>query len=355
MIIKNLSVKSASGVGRLLNYMHNSLDRLKDADGKSFVLRHHLRGENPEVWAKEFAENEQNRLTHRSDSVYAQHVIMSFHAEDSPFITQDVLEDFAQQYVGLAAEDALVIAVPHHDRDHLHVHLCISGIDRYEGKSTRISKQVFADVKTKLQEFQKERYPELTHSLVRHGKKKEINQVRDTEQEFDPRTKKERVIQETQELLQETSSLEEFIDRLTQKGIDTYDRGGTIQGIVVDNKKYRLKRSLGIDLQTWEWKTNKEPNHQYDGKLETKSEPKEIEETSRQRTESSQEQESNNKQDEPRVHEHSPNPESENSKEPLEQTKSDPQVSSRNAELSSIRERKEEPRELGGSRDGGGR
>src|SRR5688572_28504463 len=100
------------------------------------------------------------------------HVIISFHANDREKLSQEILQDIAQKYIDLSADAALVVAVPHFEKDHLHVHLAISGVDCFEGKSLRMSKADFADTKEKLQDYQREKYPELEHSIVEHGRGK---------------------------------------------------------------------------------------------------------------------------------------------------------------------------------------
>jgi hypothetical protein len=177
MILKHLTIKNRGGVAKLLNYLHNSPDRLRDSNGNSFCIRHNLRNEGVDAWIQEYLDNEEGRVTLRSDSVFMNHVIISFHAEDREKLSQVVLESMAQKYIDLAADNALVVAVPHFEKDHLHVHLAISGVDCFEGKSLRMSQADFANTKEKLQDYQREKYPELEHSIVEHGhsKKKDLS------------------------------------------------------------------------------------------------------------------------------------------------------------------------------------
>ena len=194
MILKHLTIKNRGGVAKLLSYLHHSPDRLRDAEGKSFAIRHNLRGDSPDSWIQEYLDNEEGRLTLRSDSVFMNHVIISFHADDREQLSQEILQDIAQKYIDLAAQDALVVAVPHHDRDHLHVHLAISGIDCFEGKSLRMSQADFAQTKEKLQDYQREKYPELEHSIVEHGrsKKKDLSDSKNqrSDELLEPRRKR---------------------------------------------------------------------------------------------------------------------------------------------------------------------
>lgn len=258
MILKHLTVKSKGGIGRLLNYMHNNPDRLKDGEGKSFLIRHNIRGESMEEWINEYLENEDGRVRTRSDSVYLNHIIISFHADDSDHISQEMLEDIAQHYINMAASDALVIAVPHREKDHAHIHLAVSGVDCFSGRSMRMSHETFAEVKDKLQEYQKERYPELEHSLVDHGRKKNRTKLREIESNGMPRTKKEQIIERVEKIMGESISRDDFLIRIEQEGMSTYARNGKLTGIEVDGKKYRFKRTLGIDPESFAWEVKKE-------------------------------------------------------------------------------------------------
>ncbi len=172
MIIKHLTIKSRGGMAKLLNYMTNSQERLRDARGNSFCIRHNLRGERLDEWIQEYLDNEEGRVTLRSDSVFMSHVIIAFGAADREYLSQDMLQDMAKKYIELAADGGLVLAVPHLEKNHLHVHLAISGVDCFEGKSLRMSQADFADTKEKLQDYQREKYPELEHSIVEHGRSK---------------------------------------------------------------------------------------------------------------------------------------------------------------------------------------
>lgn len=349
MIVKHLSVKTKAGMGRLLNYLANAPDRLRDKEGKSFVVRNHLLGSNPEEWEREFLLNEEKRMTERSDSVYAHHVVLSFHADDAPHITQEVLQDFAEQYISFAAEDALVLAVPHHDRDHLHVHLAISGIDRYEGKSTRMSQGEFAELKQKLQDYQCEWYPELSNSLVEHGRSKRVDKSRDQEAEHKPRTKKESLIEQIQELLNISSSREDFLASLEKEGINTYGRSGTLTGIEVDGKKYRFKRTLGLDLDTWDFSRSQDKPAERESKAESQKETADSSSTNhsneRERDVIPSERLPSNEKASPSKEDRT-NQEDNKQKESSTKNSPNTQLSQRTSELRSIRQNRDSGRSL---------
>src|SRR5689334_22973810 len=136
MIVKSKSRKRKTW-GQLLNYMEHGTDE------RSVVVTHNVRGATTDEWEREFLEAEANRTVKRTDSVTLYHEIISFHDDDYNAVTSETLEDIALQYINLRAELGLVVAMSHHDRDHVHLHFCISGIEHSTGKSMRMSKTQF--------------------------------------------------------------------------------------------------------------------------------------------------------------------------------------------------------------------
>ncbi len=57
------------------------------------------------------------------------------------------------------------------DKQHYHIHICASGIEYKTGKSLRLTKPELQKLKKDIQQFQMGRFPELSNSVVQHGKK----------------------------------------------------------------------------------------------------------------------------------------------------------------------------------------
>lgn len=171
MIIKIKSHKRISSFQKVLNYMIHDKDRLFDERGKSFAITHNLKGDTIKEWVEQYIKNEECRKNKRVDSVLCTHEIVSFHRDDAKNISLEKLEDMARQYIQKRGKNALSVAVPHFDKQHYHIHLCVSGVEYLTGKGMRLSKVQLHGLKKELQEYQVRKYPELSRSVVNYEKK----------------------------------------------------------------------------------------------------------------------------------------------------------------------------------------
>lgn len=141
----------------------------------------------------------------------------------------------------------------HSDKEHYHVHICASGIEYGTGKAMRMTKPEFAELKTNIQDFQRKRFPELSKSIVQHGRtlKKELA-LSDTDYQIRQRTgrasHREQIISILNNCYKKTRSRDEFFRMLSENGLQTYMRGGKTTGIILKNRKFRLKR-LGLSQE----------------------------------------------------------------------------------------------------------
>jgi hypothetical protein len=227
--------------------IHNK-DRLFDGKGKSFVLTRNLKGKNPEKWASQYLKNESFRLRKRSDSVYLTHEILSWHREDSANITLEKLEDIVGEYLRLRNENGIHVAVPHFDKSHYHVHICSSGIEYRTGKTMRLSKIDLHKLKKDIQNYQLEKYPELSKSVVAHGSNKTL--TTDREKQINLRSgresDKDQLLTIMKTCYKKANSKESFFELLAECGIHSYKRGCRISGFVFEKRKFRLGK-LGFE------------------------------------------------------------------------------------------------------------
>lgn len=235
MIIKNLTRRTAS-FKQLLNYMIKGADV---HDKNSFVIQHNIRGKQSiDNWLHAFKTNEANRLHHRKDSVKLHHTVISFAKSDYAKISKDIAKDITQKYLELRARNTLAVAVAHSSQSHYHIHIMQSGIELYTGRSTRISKNEFASIKRELQEYQLQKYPQLSNSVVQHGKKgrQEISEKEYQIKKRKALTEKERIKKLLDKLYKQSNSKEDFYKRIQDNGLKTYERGGKTYGIEGDRK-----------------------------------------------------------------------------------------------------------------------
>lgn len=248
MIIKSTTRKQAS-FRQLLNYLLN-----KDKSEIGFTLTHNLRGKTIDEWVKEFQQNESFRKHRRSNSVILSHEILSWHKHDSDFINPEVLKELTSTYIQHRNPNGLYVAVAHlEEAKHYHVHIVVSGVEYRSGKSMRMSKQDFAQLKRKMEAYQRERFPRLAFSQVEHGNKRPYAK----EKEFQAKRRKqklgsrERLILLLEEAYGQASSLEVFLKLISGKGIEPYYRAGKLTGVwhgINGNRKYRLNK-LGFNVE----------------------------------------------------------------------------------------------------------
>lgn len=226
--------------------MLNDKDRLFDDSGYSFIVSHNLKGNSIPDWVKQYQENEAYRRVKRENSVLLTHEIISFHKDDATNITLDKLEDITREYVRKRNINGMYVAVPHFDKEHYHIHICASGIEYRTGKALRLSKTELQNVKKQIQNYQIEKYPELSKSIVNHEKKVKALSVTDKEQKFKERTgrasDKELLIGMLKTCYKKAASKDNFYENLKESGLTTYIRGGKISGIIFNDKKFRINR-----------------------------------------------------------------------------------------------------------------
>jgi DNA phosphorothioation-dependent restriction protein DptG len=172
MIVKAISHKSPKKVAmqKLIRYVF-APEKLVDKklNRNQLIVKRNIRGYDPEKWADLFQKNDANRTFEHKKRTVLRHEIVSFSPEDNSKITREILQDIAKWYLKNRSNSIGVCGV--HWEKSIHLHFVISGVG-VEGKSTRISRQDFKGFKIRLQDYQQEKYPELSKSIVNHSKKK---------------------------------------------------------------------------------------------------------------------------------------------------------------------------------------
>ncbi|MEM6806204.1 MAG: relaxase/mobilization nuclease domain-containing protein [Bacteroidota bacterium] len=249
MIIKVSSRKKPSFY-QLLTYMFYDKGNRPNPETDSFVIAHNVKGNSIEAWARSFEENEQYRKRKRVNSVVLFHEILSWHSADRSHLTLEKMEDMTRKYIELRNPHGLYVAIAHVHNENPHVHICSSGVEYRSGKSMRISRKEFRDLKQSIETYQKEKYPEITYSKVLHSKVRSGKSFSDGEYYIKQRSPgksiKEYLKKKIDECLQSTDSLLEFLNSLTKDGAEPYYRNGKPTGIRFKGRKHRF-RQLGVD------------------------------------------------------------------------------------------------------------
>lgn len=259
MIVKSMS-RTAPTFHQLLQYI------AADGRGVGAPLLHNLRAESNDLSAvnRAFMANAAH-LPARRNGISLYHEVISLNGADAP--TPAMLYDLAQHYLEERAPNCLAFGMVHSDGDHPHIHLVISANLRGRGQKHRLSKPRFAAIKRDLERYQRERYPQLTHSLVFPEAAKPTVAARSSsdratalpvssrgEQELVRRKQHGgNTAQRTKETLAEmvashlavSTSAAELRERLNSHGAELYERRGRLCGIHFRGRKYRL-RTLGL-------------------------------------------------------------------------------------------------------------
>lgn len=224
--------------------MHDK-GRLFNKEGKSFVITHNLKGNKIEGWVKQYKENETLRKRNRSDSTILSHEILSWHKEDTANMSLEKMEAMASQYIQMRNPNGMYVAIPHFEKSHYHLHICASGVGYKTGKSLRMSKAEFQKLKKDIQNYQLEHFPELTKSVVEHGKQ-DKSKITEKEYQYKLRTgratEKEHVLGILKTCYKASVSKDDFFKKLIECNFKTYERGGKTAGLLFGNHKFRLSR-----------------------------------------------------------------------------------------------------------------
>ncbi len=253
MIIKSLS-RTSGGAGRLMGYMfhqeklkHQLSYQTRDGELSSLSIRHLIKGKTVEDWIHEFEENQSKRKYKRKGMIMLYHEIISFAAKDSDVIDRKTLTDITRQYIRLRSPEAPVVSTFHFDAEHVHIHLALAGSKYKTGLANRISKSEFAEIKRQMEDYQREKYPELSNSLVDHGRSKrsKLEAEFQLEKRTRKQSKREDIRDKLETIFSDVSSLEELWGALDEANMPHYSRGGKVYGVTVDNRNYRFS-TLGF-------------------------------------------------------------------------------------------------------------
>jgi hypothetical protein len=268
MIIKVLSRSGSmqAASGGLVNYIFKYIldpnkitkdditpKKLGSIDGK-FIIRHNVRARTIQGFIKAFNTNESYRLVNRRDSSRLFHSIISFGPGDRKLITDEMLKDIAHRYIQERSPNSLWVGTKHEDRDHLHIHLCHSGVT-VAGKSARVSNQKFHSIKIALDRYQREKYPFLIHSLpdyTKNTEKKQNNSINIERLKANRQTNKTQLVKTLEKIYNKAISKEDFLSQLKSNGLEVYMRAGKLQGIIQDGTtKFRFN-PLGFNEDRFE-------------------------------------------------------------------------------------------------------
>lgn len=238
MIIKSMARKQPS-FRELVEYFHRE-------EVQAAALHHNLWGENLEALIADFEQNH-DFLPNRKggNSLYHEIISLPQNLESSREQQEQALRDLGQRYLEARAPDQLGYGVIHFEREHLHLHLCISSNAAGSRTRHRLPRAQFAAIQRDLEGYQRETYPELGREQ-RYGQKRAVEAVRAREGQMKRHqrrsTQKEQVKQLLQTQLDTAESHSTFKAALVAEGWQLYQRA-SVWGVekIDTGRRYRFK------------------------------------------------------------------------------------------------------------------
>lgn len=256
MLIKTLRCHEAKGTNRLVDYIISDKERIQNIKD-TFFIAHNMYGDEAEHFKEAFNANEQYRKK-RKRGVVAYHEILSFSPLDN--ISLKELEVLSLKYIELRAPDALVLAKPHIEDGHYHVHFLISGTACCSSKVMRLDDKAFKALRKDMELYQLRKYPHLSNSIVYLTAKEQERSLR---QRQDQQARKDRGVQAKKrigkhqkldkeklviainKMVDYSQSKVDFFNYLQQQNLQHYYYREKLAGVIYKGRKYRFT-TLGV-------------------------------------------------------------------------------------------------------------
>lgn len=242
MIVKSTSRKD-TGFQQIVDYLHK--ESFEGRGAFTYVHNIDIDPDDQEAMIEAFRYNDSFRKK-RKNGVAFYHEILSFSPNDSATIKDnlDMLRDLTEQYILLRSPNALAIARPHIEEDHIHIHCIISASERESSRTVRISKSMLEEIKKQVRAYQQQHYPELLYSYQKgkdvHSEKTKSHATWQMELNGRKQDKKEQLKNLVIDVLQLSDSFNEALVLLKERGIGIYRRKEKFVGIIWNNRKYRF-------------------------------------------------------------------------------------------------------------------
>ena len=243
--------RSAPSFRQLAGYILDEKKVAKEQDGQPYIFTHNLAGMSIDEFVQAFKENNNNRAFSRKGSLTLYHEVISWHAKDADKINPQSVEAIARKYAELRNPNALFLGGIHEDQDSKHLHLMVSAVEAVSGRSIRVSKGRFEQIKKELQAFEQERFG-LVHSEVEHGKHSMRRSDREyqLEKQTGKPSRKEEIKSALEQAFSASLTQDQFYENVRASGLSTYERGGKVAGID-DGRHFRFA-TLGYGDEKFE-------------------------------------------------------------------------------------------------------
>lgn len=232
--------------GGMLRYIfRKEAGLVEQKSGKQMVVTHNLFGQNQEAWEKEFLEQFIRSGVVAKGRTGLFHQILSWRAADSQKLTIEMVEDCVRKYLDLRHPEASAISVGHFSgKDHYHAHVVANGIRFTDGHSNRVSRSDYLRIVQEINQYQKEKYPELS-SVVEVGKGQGKSKGAYWLEKTGRISKQDLLKALVEDALKEALTKVELIEFLKREGIEYYERGPRSAGVEWQGTRFRLAK-LGV-------------------------------------------------------------------------------------------------------------
>lgn len=246
MIIKKIGYKTTRSFRTKIDYALTDKGRRDPLS--SWAIFHNFQSIEQESLVREMEENSA-LLPPRKGRNLCYMDVLSFHPKDREKISQEALREVAQRYIQDRGLDRhFVLAVPHMEEEHLHVHVVYSANEIGAKRVPHWSNKQFANMKRGFERWQIERFPEWSHSVVQTKSKDQRSRQRPVDKEIQMKkrigqhlTKKEKLWQQLSPLFVRSKTIDEFCKLIeSNTPYKVYVYRGRPNGILVDGVKHRF-------------------------------------------------------------------------------------------------------------------
>lgn len=246
-----------------VNYIFDGIS--SEPDHQWLIFQNISRGFDRDSIIQEFNTNAQYLTkTAKRKKVYRYHEVLAFAHENSRDLSREKLQRIANEYLKLRDPKGLskAVCVPHLEKDkHYHIHILLTSnfLESSRSSDMRMDNERYYDIRRNMERWMLREMPELHRSTV-YLEQQEIEQILPEKYRSERRLMqlekpaknrnhtKEKVAERIKELLAKSNTLEAFETLINaEPDLKTYHRSGQLTGVILNNKKYRLK-TLGIPL-----------------------------------------------------------------------------------------------------------
>ena len=228
-----------SSTGQLIDYILRKDS--KEKVNEKYVYFHNLLAKDRTRILEEFRLAEEGRLYKGNNRVSVFHEVLSYGTHDRQLISEEVLYETAKKYFELRCPNSVGLAAAHLEDDkEYHLHFALAAVD-FEGKSIRIDRESFNQIKIEMQEWHHTRFPFLQHSTI-DFKNPSKNLVSDKEFRVKERGKSDKQVlkEQLEQIYSQSKSRAEWQEKIKSAELEVYTRGKN-SGIVHNGRNYRMQ------------------------------------------------------------------------------------------------------------------